>query len=178
MSSNVDRTAPLGSSSEAGSRPSDLIAELIAARLGCEVAALSDDTEPLKLGLDSLGMLSVINQARRLGIHATFEQLAERPTFGAWRQLLDAPRAEPEAVESAPPVTPDEPFDLALMQHAYWAGRDADMEFGGVATHLYNEFDGPRIDTARLDRAVRLLLERHGMLRVAIGDDGRQRILP
>jgi len=65
MSSNVDRTAPLGSSSEAGSRPSDLIAELIAARLGCEVAALSDDTEPLKLGLDSLGMLSVINQARR-----------------------------------------------------------------------------------------------------------------
>ncbi|WP_186439414.1 phosphopantetheine-binding protein [Corynebacterium sp. NML180780] len=143
MSSNVDRAVPLGSSSDADARPSDIIAELIAARLGCDVRALSDDAEPLKLGLDSLGMMSVINQARRLGISATFEQLAERPTFGAWRRLLDAPRTEPEAVDPAPPVSPGEPFDLALMQHAYWAGRDADMEFGGVATHLYNEFDAP-----------------------------------
>lgn len=80
MSSNVDRAVPLGSSSEADARPSDIIADLIAARLGCDVRALSDDAEPLKLGLDSLGMMSVINQARRLGVSATFEQLAERPT--------------------------------------------------------------------------------------------------
>ena len=46
MSSNVDRTAPLGSSSEAGSRPSDLIAELIAARLGCPRSASLPEQAP------------------------------------------------------------------------------------------------------------------------------------
>lgn len=80
------------------------------------------------------------------------------------------------------PVTvtavPDEPFPLAVMQHAYWIGRGEDTTLGSVAAHLYVEFDGADVDADRLDTAVRALVARHGMLRARFTDDGRQEILP
>ncbi|MER5649300.1 amino acid adenylation domain-containing protein [Streptosporangium sp. NPDC002524] len=73
---------------------------------------------------------------------------------------------------------PDGAFPLALMQHAYWIGRDSGQSLGSVAAHLYVELDGREIDPARLEAAVVALVERHPMLRAAISDDGTQRVLP
>ncbi|TDC97700.1 non-ribosomal peptide synthetase, partial [Actinomadura sp. 7K507] len=75
-------------------------------------------------------------------------------------------------------IEPDGPFPLALMQHAYWIGRDSGQSLGSVAAHLYVELDGRAIDPARFEQAVRDLVRRHPMLRVAVSDDGTQRILP
>ncbi|MER7547047.1 amino acid adenylation domain-containing protein [Spirillospora sp. NPDC127506] len=75
-------------------------------------------------------------------------------------------------------IEPDGPFPLALMQHAYWIGRDSGQSLGSVAAHLYVELDGRAIDPARFKDAVRALAARHPMLRVAVSDDGTQRILP
>jgi mycobactin phenyloxazoline synthetase len=71
---------------------------------------------------------------------------------------------------------PDAEFDLALMQHAYWVGRGEDQRLGGVAAHLYTEFDGSDVDPERLTDAIDRLLRRHEMLRVQVSDNGRQRI--
>ena len=46
----------------------------------------------------------------------------------------------------------DEPFPLAPMQHAMWVGRHDNQRLGGVAGHLYVEFDGGAIDPERLRR--------------------------
>jgi mycobactin phenyloxazoline synthetase len=81
---------------------------------------------------------------------------------------------EPAPVEDE---GPDAEFDLALMQHAYWVGRGEDQRLGGVAAHLYTEFDGAGVDPERLTDAIDRLLRRHEMLRVQISDNGRQRIL-
>jgi len=51
------------------------------------------------------------------------------------------------------------------MQHAYWIGRSDEQELGGVAAHLYVEFDGREIDPGRLQRAVSELVAAHPMLR-------------
>ncbi|GGT72991.1 non-ribosomal peptide synthetase [Streptomyces lateritius] len=72
----------------------------------------------------------------------------------------------------------DEPFPLALMQHAYWVGRGGSQALGAVAAHLYTEFDGSGVDPARLGAAVAALAERHPMLRARILDDGRQVVGP
>ncbi len=119
---------------------------------------------------------------RRRGIEVRFAELAERPTLAEWWELL----AEKGQVETAagPPVVepadiePEDPFVLALMQHAYWIGRDSGQSLGSVAAHLYVELDGRAIDPARFEEAVRGLVRRHPMLRVAVSDDGTQRILP
>lgn len=68
--------------------------------------------------------------------------------------------------------------DLTAMQAAYWVGRNADGPLGGVAAHLYAEFDGRAIEVERLRRAVRRLFLVHDMLRLRVGSDARQSIVP
>ncbi|MDK4804492.1 condensation domain-containing protein, partial [Serratia nevei] len=67
---------------------------------------------------------------------------------------------------------------LTTMQAAYWVGRQSAPPLGGMAAHLYAEFDGGELDLARLRQAVDALYLRHPLLRLRITDDGRQTIAP
>ena len=146
--------------------------------LGPEATELSESDSLIEWGLDSIQLMQVANRWRRRGIKVGFAQLAKRPTLAGWRELL----AEAGGVAPEPAVTVEvdesAPFPLALMQHAYWVGRDEETTLGSVAAHLYVEFDGHDVDPQRLERAVRALVARHGMLRARFTDDGRQQILP
>ena len=82
-----------------------------------------------------------------------------------------------------PPLTPDlenrfEPFPLTDIQHAYWVGRDAGVELGDVATHVYLTVDADGLDLPRAEAAWNALIARHDMLRMVIGTNGLQRVLP
>ncbi len=81
---------------------------------------------------------------------------------------------EPEA--AAPGDDDGETFPLAPIQHALWLGRNEEQALGGVAPHLYVEFDGAGVDPERLRVAAAALARRHPMLRVEILPDGTQRI--
>jgi mycobactin phenyloxazoline synthetase len=146
--------------------------------LGSEAAKLSESDSLIEWGLDSIQLMQVANKWRRRGIKVSFAQLAKSPTLAGWREVL----AEAVGVAPEPAVTVEvdesEPFPLALMQHAYWIGRDEETTLGSVAAHLYVEFDGHGVDPERLERAVQALVVRHGMLRAKFTDDGRQQILP
>ncbi|WHT21776.1 amino acid adenylation domain-containing protein [Crossiella sp. CA-258035] len=141
---------------------------------------LQDADNLIELGLDSIRLMRLAGQWRKRGIEVTFAELAERPSLGEWFDLLSerlAPAAAP-AAPSAPAARFDSaaPFPLALMQHAYWVGRGDGQALGAVAAHLYVEFDGGDVDPDRLIPAVRALVQRHGMLRARLTDDGHQRI--
>ncbi len=76
---------------------------------------------------------------------------------------------------------PDEryqPFPLSDMQQAYWIGRSADLQGGGVAMQSCVELDCPALDTGRFEQALTALVERHDMLHAVVTEDGRQRVLP
>ena len=156
---------------------------LIADWLGPDAERVGPDDNLIEQGLDSIRLMTVSAALRRAGIRLTFAELARTPTLHAWEELL-AERSpspgsrtqEPSEERSERASADDEtlPFDLALMQHAYWVGRGAEHELGGVAAHFYNEFDGEGVDPQRLERAVRALLARHAQLRAVFGDDGRQ----
>ncbi|ABD88577.1 non-ribosomal peptide synthetase [Rhodopseudomonas palustris] len=87
-------------------------------------------------------------------------------------------------------VTPPEPtagvdggeaspkFPLTDIQHAYWVGRGDVLDLGGVACHVYFEWEIPNLDAAKLERAWNDLIQRHGMLRAVVTPDGEQCILP
>lgn len=70
-----------------------------------------------------------------------------------------------------------EPFELTDIQHAYWFGRRAGLELGGVSGHLYLEFESPGLDVAGLTESLRKVVDRHDMLRAVLDADGRQRVL-
>ncbi|MBX9359665.1 non-ribosomal peptide synthetase [Streptomyces sp. WAC04114] len=145
--------------------------------LGLRSEEIDEDVHLINLGLDSLAMMRLAGRCRRAGLDIGFADLIAEPTLAAWRGLVAERRTEGPASETAH-VDEAEPFELALMQHAYWVGRADGQQLGGVAAHFYHEFDGRDVDPSRLEAAVRAVLARHGMLRVCVLDDGRQRILP
>jgi mycobactin phenyloxazoline synthetase len=154
----------------------------VAELLGISPDALDPDADLIACGLDSIRMMALSGRWRKLGIDVGFAALAERPTVTAWVDLIvdrTAPASSGEmtaAAQQRPAGDDTGPFPLAPIQHALWVGRNTDQELGGVAAHLYVEFDGHGVDPDRLIRAARALSDRHPMLRVEILPDGTQRI--
>ncbi|MFD6220518.1 non-ribosomal peptide synthetase [Nocardia asteroides] len=166
----------------------------IARHLDLTPEEVADATDLIQLGLDSIRTMKLAGGWRKRGIAVNFALLAAHPTVDAWFALLNGgdpenPPAEPSAPtapadDSDSPATesvivPDDgtPFALAPMQHAYWIGRSDGQELGGVAAHLYVEFDGAEVDPERLERAVEQLLARHPMLRTRFLPDGTQQTM-
>jgi mycobactin phenyloxazoline synthetase len=160
----------------------DQIRSTIAAQLGCPAADIADHDDLIQVGLNSMRMMALAGGWRKRGSDITFAQLAATPTVDSWYLLLsteDKERAARSLVaEPADPVAAEAPFPLAAMQHAYWIGRSDEQELGGVAAHLYVEFDGKAIDPRRLERAVSDLVAAHPMLRTRFLPDGTQQTMP
>ncbi|WP_083889104.1 non-ribosomal peptide synthetase [Nocardia pneumoniae] len=154
----------------------------IASQLGIPADSIADDADLIQLGLDSIRTMKLAGGWRKRGIDINFALLAANPTVDGWHGLLGG-AGEPEAVEAPEPrpeqaeQDDDAPFALAPMQHAYWIGRSESQELGGVAAHLYVEFDGAGVDPGRLERAVEALVRRHPMLRTRFRPDGTQQTM-
>ncbi|MFI7002415.1 amino acid adenylation domain-containing protein [Nocardia sp. NPDC050175] len=153
----------------------------VAALLDVPGDSFGDSDDLVRVGLHSMLLMKLAGTWRRQGHRVQSSQLALEPTIEAWARLL---------AESVPPTAPaaasapvadaaeDDEFALATMQHAYWIGRQSGQALGGVAAHLYVEFDGAGADAQRLENAVAQVVSRHESLRAAFGEAGRQRILP
>lgn len=102
----------------------------------------------------------------RAGPDADADMLA-----GCLTAVSDTRRPEPDDDPA-----PHDPFPLTEIQQAYWIGRNPAFALGGVACHFYAEWEGPRIDTQRLQVALSRLVDRHPMLRAVVDHDGRQRV--
>jgi mycobactin phenyloxazoline synthetase len=160
----------------------DEIRAAVAAQLGSAVTGIADTDDLIQMGLNSMRMMSLAGGWRKRGSGITFADLAGSPTIERWHALL-------VGGEMASPATPDDraakpeqaleaaPFPLATMQHAYWIGRSDEQELGGVAAHLYVEFDGGPIDPTRLHTAVSQLVAAHPMLRTRFLPDGTQQTM-
>ena len=90
--------------------------------------------------------------------------------YSSLMELLNG-RAESKCSPEAP-VPNHRPFPLTDLQHAMVIGRHRGIELGGVAGHVYFEFEGPALDVERLSRALREVVARHDMLRAVTAPDG------
>lgn len=157
---------------------SQAIREEVAELLGARADTLDPGADLIGQGLDSIRMMSLAGRWRKQGIDIDFAALAAEPTIAAWSELLSAAGGlqRAEALVPQDNSVHDQPFGLAPMQHAMWIGREDDQQLGGVAGHLYVEFDGHQVDAERLTTAATALAARHPMLRVQFLADGTQRI--
>lgn len=161
----------------------DEIRATVATQLGCAPGDLADRDDLIQLGLNSILMMTLAGGWRKRGVDITFAQLAADPTIASWYDLLgggenNSAAASFELVEPVAERAADEaPYPLATMQHAYWVGRSDEQQLGGVAAHLYVEFDGHLTDPARLERAVADLIATHPMLRTRFRPDGTQQTM-
>ncbi|MFI5798197.1 amino acid adenylation domain-containing protein [Streptomyces sp. NPDC051677] len=188
-SENVDRGAGAAVATLAG-MDRDALRRVVSELLGIELTTEDDDSNLFELGLQSLEMMRLANRLSRAGIEIKFAQLSDDPRLSAWFDLLDTDTDTETDTGAAAPALPtplpepehddraDRPFALTAVQQAYLIGRSDDQPLGGVSCHAYLEFDGARVETARLESAVRALITRHPMLRVSFADDATQHIVP
>ncbi|HZF89885.1 non-ribosomal peptide synthetase [Streptomyces sp.] len=181
-SDHVDRGAGAPAATSAGMDP-DTLRAMVSELLGIELTEEDDDSNLFELGLQSLEMMRLANRLSRAGAEVQFAQLSDDPRLAAWFALLGAgagtvPAPQPQIPEPEHDDRADRPFPLTAVQQAYLIGRADDQPLGGVSCHAYLEFDAERVDPERLERAVRALIERHPMLRVAFADDATQRVMP
>ncbi len=161
----------------------DEIRAAVAAELGSPVTDIADHDDLIQMGLNSMRMMALAGGWRKRGSAITFADLAGSPTIDSWYGLLGGTEMRSAAAAVVhQPTEPDRaleeaPFPLATMQHAYWIGRSDEQELGGVAAHIYVEFDGGAIDPKRLEHAVSDLVAMHPMLRTRFLPDGTQQMM-
>ena len=160
----------------------DEIRAAVAAQLGSAASEIADTDDLIQMGLNSMRMMALAGGWRKRGSGITFADLAGSPTLECWHALLGGDEISSPATSDHRPAEPDQaleaaPFPLATMQHAYWIGRSGEQELGGVAAHLYVEFDCSSIDPMRLKAAVSQLIAVHPMLRTRFLPDGTQQTM-
>ncbi|MDT0490377.1 amino acid adenylation domain-containing protein [Streptomyces griseus] len=149
------------------------------------IAPIGTQDNFFELGGHSLLAIQVLNRLQDTsGVTVELGRLLATPTIGGMAGQLRAAGASAGAGAGDRLATvvprPDqryEPFPLTEMQQAQWIGRLSSFDMGGVAPHLYFEFDSRTIETGRLERAWQRVVERHDMLRMVVLPDGRQRVL-
>ncbi|WP_255218525.1 non-ribosomal peptide synthetase [Nocardia carnea] len=143
-----------------------------------DIENIRRDDDFFALGGDSLLATRLIRRLAAEGVAgADLAHLFTAPTLAAFA----APLTFGTATESAE-IVPDpehryEPFPLTDIQVAYWLGRSEDFDLGGIAAHLYIEYDWPGVDPVRLEAAWNRVIDRHPMLRAVITVDGAQQVL-
>ncbi len=154
------------------------------AQLWCEVLgvpAVASDDSFFALGGTSLAAIRLLARVEQAwGVRVPLPDLFAAPTVAALAGAVAS--GVPSGAPAAGPVVADpgaryEPFPLTDIQQAYWLGRRARGELGGVATHSYLELDVVGLDLARLEASLGRLVDRHEALRTVIRADGRQQVL-
>jgi amino acid adenylation domain-containing protein len=159
----------------------DGLARVWAEVLGVERVGIHDNF--FELGGHSLLATQVVHRTRgAFGVDIPLVSLFRSPTIADLAPEVEERLGTRQTAADLPRVVPDaarryEPFPLTDVQEAYWVGRSGQFELGNVATHFYAEVDADDLDLPRFERAWRLLVERHDMLRCVFTPDGQQQIL-
>ncbi|MBA2672559.1 non-ribosomal peptide synthetase, partial [Ramlibacter sp.] len=124
-------------------------------------------------------LVHAINQ--QMQARLSLSMLFQHPVLADLAAATAGPSAD-HAGEAFATIRPDaaarwQPFPLTDIQQAYWVGREATAQLGGVAAHAYEELRIRGFDAARFARALNRLIARHDMLRAVFHSDGTQQVL-
>lgn len=144
----------------------------------------ADDQNLLKLGLNSLKIMRLVNQWRKEGIRVPYGELMENPILTEWWKIIQAAElknglpqaaAKPPAGEKAGSLP--QLFPLTDVQYAYRMGREIGEDLGGIGCHAYLEFDGRNVAPKRLEQAWNRVQRHHPMLRARFVNEDYQQIM-
>ncbi|MGV3526486.1 MAG: amino acid adenylation domain-containing protein [Candidatus Sericytochromatia bacterium] len=147
--------------------------------------SLGPESDFFSLGGHSLLALDLRHRlVTEAGRDLPLEQIFARPRLRDLAAWLD--QHSPEPAETWPALTPGDladnaPFALSEVQQAYWIGRQSGLAGeAGLSTQAYLELALPTTDSlspARLESALRHLIDHHPMLRAVVHPDGSQQVL-
>ncbi|MEU1810576.1 amino acid adenylation domain-containing protein [Micromonospora aurantiaca (nom. illeg.)] len=158
------------------SRAERLVAGVWAEVLGTDEP--TPDTDFVAAGGHSLlAMRLVARIEERTGARITLDRLFDAPTVAGVAALVEKALAATAPAGTAPVETPEE-HPLTFAQERMWLLHALDPDSAAYHVAAEVRFDGP-LDAARLERALRSVVDRHAGLRSCLVPGGvAQRVLP
>ncbi|WP_103863499.1 hybrid non-ribosomal peptide synthetase/type I polyketide synthase [Aquimarina sp. I32.4] len=146
---------------------------------------LQNDENLLLLGLNSI-LIARLTAYWKKDLHISLKPATflKNSTINQWSELLynqlQSATIENNSLAPVFETSPEqryESFSLNEIQYAYWAGRNHEMDWGGVSCSTYFEMDVDHLDIQKFEQALSNLIKRHEMLRCIITEDGTQQIM-
>ena len=142
---------------------------------------LQDHDNLIEMGINSLKIMRLVNDWRKLGARVTFAELISQPTLHDWWELLSVFKKDKSVSGNTKLELPNDHtkklFDLTDVQYAYWVGRKKGQVLGNIGCHAYIEIAGRNIDEQQLKEAWKQLILHHPALRTCFTQDGKQEVL-
>ncbi|MEV6238350.1 amino acid adenylation domain-containing protein [Lentzea sp. NPDC051838] len=159
----------------------DVVIGCVAGLLGVEPRRVDARRSFFEMGFDSLTSTELRGRVgKRLGVRVGATAVFDHPTPEALTTHVAELVGEPvEENRSVAPLLPIDDGKCALtpLQEAYVAGRSSEFELGDVSTYIHIEADLTGFDLAAAERALRLMVRRHEMLRAVFSEEGHFRVL-
>lgn len=157
-------------------------------KIWCDVLKIQDvDNEEdfYDLGGHSLQAIRISYELeQRMGVSLPVNWIMKHTVFQDFCCLIREMGKSAELASQKPSVMQEnesyssgDPFPLTDVQRAYLLGRSSN-NLGNVSTHIYREMEVINLDITELQKALNLVIRRHGMLRAIFREDGTQIILP
>lgn len=156
------------------------VRQWVSRNLNVPLETLTGDEDLMLLGLNSLQMLDLVDDAKARGVTLTLAGLFDKTTLSAWEhqwQTARRPSAETPVAASVP-VWQGEAFTLTPVQYAYWRGRHPDQIMGGIACQVYLELNCAPLDDTAVAHALDQLQRRHDLLRLRINEHDQGYLVP
>lgn len=156
------------------------LAEIWTEILGEPLVGLDDDY--FSLGGDSLMATQLNTKIRsQFNIEIGLENIFSNPTLKEQATAISRKMKQKDGIEKYAQIIPNkqdefECFPLTEIQQAYWMGRYGSFKLGDTGTHFFSEFETENIDVERLERAWNKIIQRHGMMRTIILEEGAGQI--
>jgi aryl carrier-like protein len=64
--------------------------EAVAALIGAQPGAIADDANLALLGIDSFGMMRLVNHLRKEGMQVSLREMVAEPTLVAWQRHIES----------------------------------------------------------------------------------------
>ncbi|QKX04988.1 amino acid adenylation domain-containing protein [Aquimarina sp. TRL1] len=185
-----ETTLPIVNSTLTFKEVSDVITyikTILSKELKIDIEELNEQENLLLFGINSIVVARLVTRWKKefdIALKPSF--FLKNNTISQWASLLfkklntsrsiSGKRTVPSFI--AYPEKKFAPFPLNEIQYAYWAGRNPELDWGGVSCSAYFEIDMETLDIPQFISALESLINRHEMLRCRIDADGKQQILP
>lgn len=173
-------TTALGSNGAALSETERAVCMLAGEVIGVDTPAR--DADFFRLGGTSIQLIRFQHRLNQhFGIACSLRAIAGDTVLASIAALVQSGLAQSAPEKPVPAFVQygesTAAFPLTPLQQAYWLGRRDDFALGGVAPHVYLEFDADKFDVELAELAWNALVARHPALRTVFDEDGRQRVL-
>lgn len=152
------------------------ISKLVSSKIKVDSNNFNNDSNLIEYGLNSIGIIEIVNDLRKYHVKVSFAQLMEKPSINDWYNIAISNLKDEHKTVTTKPVSTKK-YPLSDVQYSYLIGRRDNQVLGGVSCQVYFEFEGSNLNVEKFKTVWKNLFDYHPMLSAKFNFDGTQELM-